>query len=147
MLDTDAAWLAAAIDGEGSIVTQARTTQFLGERRQFHISVYNTSRPFVDHAATLLGGGVSTRQLALAQAAARARGIGLHPRKQYFWTTATARADVERVLLAVRPFLIIKAEKADAVLAWLNANPPVDRAAVSRAWQASRNNSSLRVEA
>jgi hypothetical protein len=92
-------WLAALIDGEGSIINRhrkGRTLPFV------YIVVAQNDRRLLDHAVELAGcGQVYTGQ------GPRKTGCQLHIFRQ---------ADVIRVLTAVEPLLVLKREKAQAAL-------------------------------
>lgn len=101
MSDTEIAWLAGMFDGEGHIsVKVALSENALGPK----IQVTNTCRAILDRIRNVTGVGHIT---------ARTR---QNPRwKQTYDWRATNRNAV-RILVAIRPWLIEKAERADAVI-------------------------------
>lgn len=98
----DAAYLAAMIDGEGSICLPSG-------RRGCYVGVYNTSIALMEWLKEKTSRGYhkqgSTNPIA---------------RQQCWRWTVTAAADLIFLLQSVRPYLIIKGDKADAVLAYLH---------------------------
>jgi len=58
LTDVESAWLAAAIDGEGTITFFMTTDQHTDKPKiQPHISIYNTSVPFLKKAKNIIGYG------------------------------------------------------------------------------------------
>jgi hypothetical protein len=116
----EAAWLAAAIDGEGTIWIR---TDPSGRRYGF-VSVYNTNRAFADRAVELLGGHLQLRDHALTPSGTKGKDV--------FVAMLGRRDRIEEVLRAIRPFLIIKRPQTDELLEWFRRNPPSNPAEVSR---------------
>lgn len=98
MKQVDGAWLAAAIDGEGSIC--------IGKNKC--ILLVNTVEDFVVNAKEMCGGcgTISSREPAKK-----------HYKILYRWTV-TGRSDLRKILTAILPYLIIKVDKAKELLLW-----------------------------
>jgi hypothetical protein len=94
----DKAWLACAIDGEGTI------TVYLGGALVIRVSVWNTNYDFVEKAQTLAHVGCI-----------RFRKRGERWKKCYEWSTGSLD-EVIHVLTEVFPYLIIKKDLAKLVL-------------------------------
>lgn len=103
----DAAWLAAAIDGEGSIsINWAKRKD--GSKRPFaKISVSNAYKEFLEKVERIIGsGGVSLR---------KGKGVRF---ENYVYSCQ--RIDlILGVLKEIRPILIVKAKNADIVIDFL----------------------------
>ena len=98
------AYLAGIVDGEGSIgIGKNKSKPTWKPRFCGYLCVSNTSMPLVEWIADLLGGTIIIQK---AQSP-------LSKKKQYLWKLTAWRA-VE-VIRAIRPYLIIKARRADAV--------------------------------
>jgi hypothetical protein len=115
MEEHDKAWLAAALDAEGSLNRPPRT----------RIVIYNSCLPFLEKARALVGGVIRS-----------------HPSwktnvQTYMLDVAAGRERVAEVLRLIRPYLIIKAERADAILAWIATIPTVEQARAAQ-WEAAR---------
>lgn len=98
VLDHEASWLAAAIDGEGSIVRKGPRVRLI---------VYNTNRAFVENAARLMGSTVGTNS--------NPNSISKTPKPM----NSTECSDHKRALIIlqfIEPFLIIKKIKAQAAI-------------------------------
>jgi len=94
---TSAAWLAAAIDGEGSIVFE--------NKRSVRLVVYNTDTRFTRKAARIMGGQH------------RFHNSGRKPTWRRCWKASLYRAVlVRRVLRAILPHLTVKASLARRAL-------------------------------
>ena len=59
LADSDAAYIAGLIDGEGTISLSRRHRN---ENRQLVISISNTERPLLDHVISVIGAGKITRK-------------------------------------------------------------------------------------
>ena len=102
MRKEDFAWLACAIDGEGSIIYHGTC---------WSIQIYNTNRAFVEKAAKLLGSKVKVRK---------------HKNPKYspcYITMVASRKKLKELLPKLLPFLIIKNDLAQKALKWANQNP------------------------
>lgn len=101
MSDVEAAWLAGLFDGEGSIVlVNRRRAQ---QRPQYVIHVYNTYRPLVERIVEVTGlNNTSVRE-------------SKNPRHATAYKWSCAGADAVSILRRMRPWLLVKAERADAV--------------------------------
>jgi len=117
--EADAAWLAGLFDGEGSIVLSERSRPGGGSVR---IQISNTYMPLLDHVRAVTGVGyVHVRK-------------SRNPRhSDSMWWTVHGGAAL-KILWRMRPWLIVKAERTDAVLAgktfprlerWDRIYPPV----------------------
>jgi hypothetical protein len=100
--DTERAYLAGIIDGEGHIAAQVRRD---GRQITFQIVVVNTSWELMEWLAPL-GGTVRLAGLA-----------GSNKRTKTMWKwVVTGLLNVQGVLHCVRPHLVIKGAQADRVL-------------------------------
>jgi hypothetical protein len=100
--DTERAYLAGIIDGEGHIAARVRRD---GRQLTFQIVVANTSYELMDWLAPL-GGTVRLAGLA-----------GSNKRTKTMWKwVVTGILNVQAVLACVRPHLVIKSAHADRVL-------------------------------
>lgn len=107
---TQLAYIAGLIDGEGHIGSPAG-------RKMFSVSIANIYTPLMTWLVETMGGGYSTSK---------------DPRARepcHLWVIYATR-NVAALLRAVRPYLIIKADRADEVLALMEQKyPPVPRGA------------------
>lgn len=113
--EAEKTWLACAIDGEGSI--QLRFESRKGRSRptpRVELSIVNTDRRFSEHARSLAGGYIRVNN----QPSVERRGR----RPIYEWRLS-GHLRVGLILTAIRPFLVIKGEKADSVLDFINKHP------------------------
>ena len=90
----DWAYLAGVIDGEGSILIRDRSVR---------VRVVNTNYELVHWIAQHFRGAVYTEQRD-------------HPRKRSYTWVLAAREPVRELLREVRPWLIVKADRADQAL-------------------------------
>jgi DNA modification methylase len=106
MRDVDAAWLAALVDGEGSICFQDRLSKRAAvSTHSVRLSIVNTNRALLERVAAICGlAGVGSPS-------PRTRSSGAAGRPVYAWQVTNAKA--ARVLAAIRPYLIAKAVQAD----------------------------------
>jgi hypothetical protein len=101
--DEDLVWLAAAIDGEGSIihsVNHKRGTEC------WKVEVFNTNREFVEKAAKILGGRIYVRE---------------HENPNWspcYHTEVADRKKLKELLPKLLPYLIIKRGLAQKALEW-----------------------------
>jgi hypothetical protein len=100
--DTERAYLAGIIDGEGHIAAQVRRD---GRQVTFQIVVANTSYELMEWLAPL-GGTVRLAGLA---------GSGKRTKTMWKWVV-TGVLNIQAVLECVRPHLVIKCAQADRVL-------------------------------
>lgn len=101
MSEPEIAWFAGLFDGEGSIVRAQRIRTPIGHIR---IEIYNCVRPLLERVVEYTGvGDVRERKVTNPK----------HSRS-YYWVVGGGKA-IE-ILRQVRPWLIVKAERADAVL-------------------------------
>lgn len=108
----DAAWLAAAVDGEGAICIGVSFRAESGSLRLHPtVVVSNTVRAYVIRAARAAGCGIRTYALPMLPSS-YSKGRG-----EYFSWEATSWPDVEHILRAIRPHLVIKGGKARGILA------------------------------
>lgn len=108
-------WLAALIDGEGSIMLGKRTysgNQRNIKRRQLHfravVSICNTDHRLIDALVQRTGIERVYRH--------RVGGDPRTPRKRSMWTWRLANDDIRKWLPRVRPHLILKQKQADLLL-------------------------------
>lgn len=105
--EVDLAWLACAIDGEGSIIHHYNSRT---KYECWSINVYNTNRAFVEKAAKLLGGKIEIR-------------THTNPKWATTYTTKIAsRKKLRELLPKLIPYLIIKADRAKQALKWASVN-------------------------
>ena len=97
--DADLAWAAGFIDGEGCVAVDSRKSP--------RITVSNTDRRPLDRLQELLGGTICVH--------GRGNPEKGH-RPSWVWAVHGGRS-VRRVLAEVRPYLVVKGEQADLVLA------------------------------
>lgn len=103
------AWLAAAIDGDGSIsINKYPRKRKDGTQGLFvKIGVYNAYEDFCRRAFELVGaGGVTERK-------------GMKGRRHYVFSCSGA-SDVKKVLMDIQPYLIVKAKNAELVLKFID---------------------------
>lgn len=113
MTEAEKAWLACAIDGEGFIGLRNTIDSKTGWKlRSVEIGVVNTDRRFIDEAARLIGDGY-IRTLAPRDKIGNTSYAGKLP---VFNVRLKHRDKVVAILQEIRPYLIIKASKADAVI-------------------------------
>jgi len=105
LTETEKAWLASAIDGEGSILIVDRIDR--GWRaREVIIVVTNTDIRYAERARELLDGSVYTTP-------------GKGRRKPYHRASQSNHTKVELILSQILPYLIIKREKAERALRFI----------------------------
>lgn len=112
LTSSDAAWLACAIDSEGSIcVVRAsrRGSQVVLSPR---VLVANTHQGYIDRAAAIASATGATPHVRIS-----------HRGKNYpvLRVEVQSQRDVALILRAVRDWLVIKRERADALLDWIAA--------------------------
>jgi hypothetical protein len=107
MLDTDLAYLAGLIDGEGTI-TIGRITR-PGLRYQAKLLLVNTDLHLVEHAQTVTGVGIIYRSKADQTGVIPANWNPVHR-----WQVVARQACA--AIQLVRPYLVAKADLADLVL-------------------------------
>lgn len=110
MAATDAAWLAALVDGEGSICFQERTSERAAVSTwSVRLSIANTNRALLERVTEICGidGGLGTPS-------PRYRSTGESGRAVYSWQVTNAKAS--GVLASIRPYLIAKCAQADLAI-------------------------------
>lgn len=129
----EAAWLAGVIDGEGSIGIYNG-----GDGRRVQVQCGNTSRPFLEKFREVIGCGSSVMRTGQHLQTGSTSHKG---RKPMFHFSLKGSARCYWLLRQVVPFLIIKQEKAKAILheletkpfgRWANASPEARQAHSSR---------------
>jgi len=111
MPEVDKAWLAALIDGEGTICFQERVSKrATSPTWSVRLSVVNTHRGLLERVAKLcnVGGGPGSPS-------PRFRREGAPGRPIFHWQVTNAKA--ASVIAAIRPYLVAKREQADLALA------------------------------
>lgn len=108
---TEAAWLAAAIDGEGSIGLYT----YVGDGRRSVIQMGNTSKPFVNEFRRIIGCG--------SQVLRHNMGKDHKGRKPMHYYNLKGSKRCKAVLLQVMPFLIIKKTKAKNIIREIDTSP------------------------
>jgi len=107
------AWLAAAIDGEGSIGLY----DYGREGRRVYIQLSNTNEDFVNHAKNIIGCGSSiTRRIHMSPE-------GYRGRKPIFHYGLKGSARCHKLLNQIIPHLIIKKDRAERIVAEINSHP------------------------
>ena len=108
--DGDAQWLAALIDGEGTICFQERKNgKEWSPTVGIRLSVVNTCRPLLERIQAIIGYGGSDTP------SPRWRNDGSSGRSVFTWQVTNAKAAA--VISAIRPHLIAKATQADLAMA------------------------------
>jgi hypothetical protein len=102
MSEGERMWFAGLIDGEGSIILSQRKRA--SPEKHFKIQVYNNVRPLLERVVEYTGVGIIRERQPKTPRHSLA----------YFWTVNSGEA--AEILRQVRPWLIVKAERADAVL-------------------------------
>lgn len=97
-------YLAGIIDGEGTVRVDVSNYVY----RYPRIAVVNTHKPLLDAIQREFGGSVKTHDK---------NRVALHPNWSDAWAWTTAGKNAVVILNAVLPFLIVKREAAEAVLA------------------------------
>jgi hypothetical protein len=107
--EADKAWLACAIDSEGTIVLarDSRHPNTMNARVDF----YNSNFEFAESFAVLTQSRLRPRP---------PRGLG---KKEQYTVSVCSKDKVRELLSAVQPFLIVKKAKATAVLAYISKYP------------------------
>lgn len=103
MSPAEIAWFAGLLDGEGSIILAHRNRD---GSRAFRLQISNTVVPLLERIREYTGVGVIRETTRSVQNPKHARG--------YIWTVNTGEG--LEILRQVRPWLIVKADRADAVL-------------------------------
>jgi len=105
LTEVQAAYIAGLIDGEGSVFVSTK-----GKTCTAVISVYNSDRRCLDFCAEAF----QTGTLSL-QPKKRCNIPGVDPKPSYVWRIQN-RAKVAGILWAILPYLVIKKDRAEAVL-------------------------------
>lgn len=103
------AWVACAVDGEGSIFTTN-----CGKCPQLHwrIQMPNTNRAYMERFCDLVG--VEYRYI---KTVTNGAGKGIRPLQHWIYRVLIIKeSDVKRILTEILPFLIIKRELAEQAL-------------------------------
>jgi len=110
MREADAAWLAALVDGEGSICFQEKARASMEPHVGIRLSLVNTNRALLERITDLtsIDGGPGSPS-------PRYRGDGTSGRSVFAWQVTDAKA--ARIIAAIRPYLIAKTRQADLALA------------------------------
>ncbi len=108
MTEAEKAWLASAIDGEGSIIHTNRTLL---------IAVFNTNLDYCKETARLFGTNAN-----ISKRESKVKGW-----KTCYRAVLCGRIAVKEVLQQIMPYLIIKKEHATKLVNWINNNPPQNR--------------------
>ncbi len=107
MNEFEKAWLACAIDAEGCILAATYTNKKHPDRYilQLRLTVTNTKRPFLDEARRITRcGKIYFNQVARS-----------------YVLQISKHEEMARILLTVRPYLILKLKQADVFFEILNA--------------------------
>lgn len=107
--ETEKAWLAGVIDGEGSIGIYRSV-----DGRRVQIQVANTHRGFIDRVRAVVGcGSICPRE---------PRGLHKGRKTVYHYTCKGSERGL-KILAQVLPYLIVKREKAEAIIQELRTHP------------------------
>jgi hypothetical protein len=99
LTDGELGWIAGIIDGEGSLgVTTSGPVRF-------RLRVVMTDKPAIDRLQQLLSGTIRVEPQ--------------RPPRRISWCWYCRQRDLRTVLMAIRPYLVVKRFEADAVLAYL----------------------------
>lgn len=113
MTEPEKSWLACAIDGEGFISLRNTIDPKTGWRvRCVEIGVVNTDQKFIDEALRLMGAG----SLRILQPRGQIANTSYAGKKSVYNARLKHRDKVVAILKLIRPYLIIKGDKADAVV-------------------------------
>jgi len=106
LTEPEKAWLACAIDGEGSI---APSLGWYNGKPSFHprILVFNTKLPFINEAERLLGTNMSTQKISVTT-----------NKKVEYQAGLADHKEVISILEQIFPYLIINKEKAEVAIDW-----------------------------
>jgi hypothetical protein len=115
--DVEAAWLAAVIDGEGSIGLY----NFGKEGRRVQIQMGNTSEPFVARFREIIGCGSTVYRT--NQHLSENRMTGHRGSKPMYQYSLKGSLRCHKVLKQIEPFLIVKRELALRIIEELEAKP------------------------
>lgn len=112
--ESEKAWLASAIDGEGSIILHNYISSATHKKgvQGVTIEIFNTSLDFLKYAQKIAGGKITVRR------PPRRPNIP-YKRTQYVWMLSR-QAQAKSILEQIMPYLIIKREQAIKCLDWLN---------------------------
>ena len=117
MSEIERAWLAAVIDGEGSIGIYLSSKKDPSQGRAIFIQAANTFRPFVDRIHEVVGAGsITAREY-------RSKLGNEHREKTIFQFGLKGSRRGMEVLEQILPYLIVKKEKAEAILKELREKP------------------------
>ena len=110
--DLERAYVACAIDTEGSIIFGWVANKPWKARLKCQVTIVNTSKEWIDKLRAIIGYGTLFEG---------ARGVGF--RKKGCWALMVQRRpDVQSLLQQVQPWLVIKQGKADQVLRFFDEN-------------------------
>lgn len=113
----DIAYFAGIIDGEGSIMLMHHPAASGKHRWEYwapRVTVSNTKRELMDWIIDRFGGAVTI-------------GINRKPNQRDHLIWIARVADVRAILLAIRPFLVLKGRQADIVLSYISTHRLVGR--------------------
>lgn len=108
MRDIDKAWLAAIVDGEGSICFQERERATEAPHIGPRLSIVNTNRALLDRVTEITSVGAGSTP------SPRLRKDGNEGRPVFTWQVSNDKA--ARIIAAIRPYLVAKARQADLAL-------------------------------
>jgi len=106
MKDWEKAWLACAVDGEGSIIMQMDQSGVVAR-----LLIYNTKKEFCDFAKTIVGDGI-----VYSESSPRGNRAISH------MFVIRRYATLRRVLEEIRPFVVIKQQQVGLMLEFLSAH-------------------------
>jgi len=120
MTETEKAWLASGIDTDGHIFL----SNLHGKSHEPVVGVSNSNRDYVAKAAELMG--VTIQEYFL-------KNMGGKP---FYRAVCQGRWSASIILEQIRPYLIIKRDRADQLLEWIADNMPSTRVSnILDAWE------------
>ncbi len=111
----DCAWLACALDSEGSL-TFGTSRKRVGLTARF--ALYNTHVGYMERAATIIQAVTGARPLIHL----RVNGFGFTPTKPCYTLVVSSRAILNLLLPVLVPFLLIKKDRAEDLLGLIGAH-------------------------
>jgi hypothetical protein len=110
---TEWAYLAGLIDGEGCIHISHRSQY--SNSYEYYVAIWNTDKPLIEHLNRVFGGKAHYNERNDRQN--KVLRFGSKPIHRVIWHSKT---DIPYILNGVRPYLLVKVDKADNLLDFLN---------------------------